>query len=89
MTQTDCQEMMKHGDEQFKEIREALVGKEFGKIGGMVKELADIKTQLATVTNQMAAQATSKWFSKRDKVLILVAVIGVLGSIITAVISRL
>ena len=85
---TDCAEMMEHGDEQFKEIRTALVGDKFGKIGGIVKEINEIKTQLATVTGYIEAQSRkSKWIA-RDKALILVAIIGVLGSIITAIISR-
>lgn len=85
--------MMQHGDEQFREIKKALVGEEFGKIGGLVKEIADIKTQLASVTAMVKTQIDSqskksKWRS-RDKALVLMAVIGVLGSIITTVISRL
>lgn len=83
----DCSEMMRHGDEQFREIKKALVGEEFGKIGGIVKDMADIKTQLDTVTSQMSAQARAHWISRREKILILVAIISVFGSVLTALIS--
>jgi hypothetical protein len=81
--------MMQHGEQQFQEIRKALVGEDLGKIGGIVKDIADIKNQLTTVTNQISSQAKSKRLSHRENVLILVALISVIGSIITALISVL
>jgi hypothetical protein len=75
----DCDRRMDQGSEQFKEIREFLVGKEFGKIGGMMKELAEIKEQLKNLKQ-------NKW-TPRDKAIVIAAVVTGASSVITALLA--
>jgi hypothetical protein len=79
VTRSECSEMMRHGESQFKEIKRALVGDEFGKIGGMVQDIAEIKIQLQTLKK-------NKW-TPRDKALVLAAALAMFGCIMSAIIA--
>ena len=91
VTVHECEERMNRGSEEFKAIKEALVGSEFGKIGGIVKDIADIKEQLKNKADKADIQnlETKRMWRPRDKALVAAAVITGLASVITAIISVL
>lgn len=88
---SECSAMMSHGDAQFKEIKDALVGEKFGEVGGVVKELSDIKAELKTKASKddVLKIQTKHKLSPRDKAVVAAAFITSIASIITAVIAAI
>jgi len=75
VTRTEFTEAITSVKGELKTLKIALVGEDLR--GGLVKDVADIKSDLKTLK--------SKSFSGREKALILCALLGLVGSVISSI----
>jgi tRNA(Glu) U13 pseudouridine synthase TruD len=76
ITHAECAQMMEPVKEQMEKIMEALVGKDLGRIGGIVGEIADIKGKLASILSELTDEKKKKSGSRRQFTSFAYAVLG-------------